>query len=104
VVRGVAADHTPGARDARDAAQHQTAPVVTGRVEAAEPLEPTAPDARPGADADAGAPIERTSRVLVIAFVLCLVFIGWLAVVGVDGAAALAHGLLDAGPGGCGGG
>jgi hypothetical protein len=93
---------------------HQAVPAVTGHVDAEEPIQPAvasadgaetqAADEPAAAAAAVEAPTARTSRVLVIAFVLCLAFIGWLAISGIDGAAAFAHGLLDAGPGGCGGG
>jgi hypothetical protein len=82
-------------------------------VDPEEPIQPAVASAdgaelqaadEPAAAAAAEAPTARTSPVLVIAFVLCLAFIGWLAISGIDGAAAFAHGLLDAGPGGCGGG
>jgi hypothetical protein len=92
---------------------HQAVPVVIRHVDPEEPIQPAVASAdgaelqatdEPAAAAAAEAPTARTSRVLVIAFVLCLAFIGWLAISGIDGAAAFAHGLLDAGPGGCGGG
>lgn len=67
----------------------------------AMPLDPGSSAAEDATALDARA--DRASRVLIVAFVLALCFIGWLGVSGID-ATAFADGLFGLSPGGCGGG
>lgn len=62
------------------------------------------PDDAPALRVSTPARSDRMSRGLVLAFLLCLAFIGWLGATGISDAAASGHGLFAPSAGDCGGG